>query len=267
MPINLTGSFPPLFCVYGEPLQLALKLRKQRPVYSLNCAYGADDIETTPIDIHELARIYVADILSVQPAGPYFIYGFCSGATIAYEVAQQLLAGAHIVSNVYLAEPSVNGRGTKETAKLIIQGMRSRGLSVARLKALLSVCGVVLKWAPAFVGNQSRILWHSATGTITPLPLRFQMHINRIQPSVRRYVYKPLGCPVDFFYRNFDQTQTHNAKQLWGQVTGHKVAIHSVKAGDAHMAVLEDIPLETIAAVIDKSLSEATLPKKDVVVN
>jgi hypothetical protein len=31
--------------------------------------------------------------------------------------------------------------------------------------------------------------------------------------------------------------------------------------------VLEDTPLETIAAVIDKSLSEATLPKKDVVVN
>jgi hypothetical protein len=260
MPISLTGNFPPLFCVYGEPALLALKLRKDRPVFSLNTAYEMGDINTAPIDIGEVVRIYIEAIRSVQPSGPYFLYGHCSGATIAYEIARQLLSGGHGVSHLCLLEPSINGKSMKERAKLMVQVIQSDGFSIARFTALLSFCGLLLSRVPTVVGKKLSIFWHSVTGTAVPMKVHFDNHLRRIAPSFRAYEYKQLGCTVDFIYRNIDQIQAHQIKQFWDQVTGQEVGIHSVKveAESNHLAVLERTPLETTAAVIDKSLSEAT---------
>jgi hypothetical protein len=61
--------------------------------------------------------------------------------------------------------------------------------------------------------------------------------------------------------------QSGELKKSWEKLVSHEVRVHSVEVGAEHLAVLEDTSLETIATVIDKSLSEATLPKKDAVVN
>jgi thioesterase domain-containing protein len=267
MQVNLTGTNPPLFCVFGEPALLASKLRKDRPVYSLNTAYGEGDIATAPSDINEAAHIYIEAIRSVQPTGPYFLYGHCSGATIAYEIARLLLADGDDVSHACLLEPTTDGRGMKEIAVMMIQGIRSNGFSVARVKALLSVSSSLLRRVPAFARNKLQLLWHSSLGTAPSMPLRLLSHQTKVAPSVHTYVYQEVGCSVSIIYRNLDEVQSGESKKYWEKVVGHEVRMHSVEVGAEHLAVLEDTPLETIAAVIDKSLSEATLPKKDVVVN
>jgi hypothetical protein len=171
------------------------------------------------------------------------------------------------VSHICLLEPSLNQSSTKKTAVLIVQAMLTSGISAVRFKALLSIFGTLLRWLPSVIRNRIRLLWHSAAHTVPPDTLRFQTHLRSILPSVRAYTYRELDCPVSVIYRNINEAQIRKTKQFWGQVVGHEVRVHSVEAGAAHLVVLEDTPLETIAAVIDKSLSEATLPKKDAVVN
>ena len=256
MSVNLTGTHPPLFCVYGEPALLASKLSKDRPVYSLNTACGEGGIAAAPSNINEAAHIYIEAIRSVQPTGPYFLYGHCSGATIAYEIARLLLAGGDDVSHVCLLEPSINGRGLRHTAVMMILGIRSNGFSVVRLKALLSVTRELLRVAPAFAGNNLQFLWHSLLGTLPSLRLRLISHQTKVAPSVNTYVYQELGCSVSFIYRNLDEVQSSELKQFWSQVVGHEVRVHSVEAGAEHLAVLEAGPLKTTASLIDASVEE-----------
>ena len=258
MPVNLTGTNPPLFCVYGEPALLASKLSKDRPVYSLNTAYGEGDISTAPSDIKDAALIYIEAIQSVQPTGPYFLYGHCSGATIAYEMAQLLLADGHKVPHVCMLEPSLNAKGMKDTAVLLVKDIRSSGISVARFKALLSVGSVLLRWAPGVARDKLRLVWNSVLVTAAPLELRFDSHLRKIVPSVRKYNYQEIDCSISIVYRNLDEVQSSGSTKFWEKVVGHEVSMHSVEAGAGHLAVLEGTSLEETADVIDKSLSEVS---------
>lgn len=94
--IQTEGDLPPLFCmpaadgltlVYHE---LSDCLGKNQPVYGLNSpgAYG----EPIPETIEEMAERFIADMQAEFPDGPYLLCGYCSGGTIALEMAQQLIA-------------------------------------------------------------------------------------------------------------------------------------------------------------------------------
>lgn len=94
--IQTEGNLPPLFCmpaadgltlVYHE---LSDCLGPNQPVYGLNSpgVYG----EPIPETIEEMAQRFIEDMQEVWPDGPYLLTGYCSGGTIALEVAQQLIA-------------------------------------------------------------------------------------------------------------------------------------------------------------------------------
>lgn len=98
------GERPPLFCmpaadgltlVYHE---LADRLGCDQPVYGLNSpgAMGED----APVNIEEMATRFIEDIQEIRPHGPYLLAGYCSGGTIAFEVAQQLVAAGEQVAFV-----------------------------------------------------------------------------------------------------------------------------------------------------------------------
>ena len=92
-----SGSRLPFYFVHGiggdlvflKPLAEALP--DDQPLFGLR-AMGTDEREEPDADIASMARRYLDAIRTVQPAGPYHIGGFSSGGTIAFEMAQQLLA-------------------------------------------------------------------------------------------------------------------------------------------------------------------------------
>ena len=98
------GDRIPLFCmpaadgltlVYHE---LADRLGPNQPVYGLNSP-GAIG-EKVPHTFEEMATRFVEDIREVCPHGPYAIVGYCSGGSVALEVAQQLVAAGEKVAMV-----------------------------------------------------------------------------------------------------------------------------------------------------------------------
>jgi aspartate racemase len=101
------GSKPPFFCVPGNLGNVfvdlggfAQHLGPDQPFYGLQ-----DGIQN-PIRIEALAAHYIDEMQAVQPEGPYFLGGVCSGGVVAFEMAQQLLVQGQKVALLALVEPS-----------------------------------------------------------------------------------------------------------------------------------------------------------------
>jgi acyl-CoA synthetase (AMP-forming)/AMP-acid ligase II/acyl carrier protein len=102
---NVMGKRPPLFwCLQSHP-QLALMKRllgSNQPLYAMRSGYGA--MAYTPGNVTALAKLHVADILRVDPDGPYWIGGYCQGAYIAAAVARMLQAQGKSVALLSTAD-------------------------------------------------------------------------------------------------------------------------------------------------------------------
>jgi amino acid adenylation domain-containing protein len=96
------GSKPPLFAVTagdGNVVgfgQLARELDAEQPLYALQPS-GLDGQTTIDRGIEAMAAACVEEIRAVRPHGPYLLAGRCNGATVAYEIAQQLRRAGHEV--------------------------------------------------------------------------------------------------------------------------------------------------------------------------
>ncbi|SDH57255.1 amino acid adenylation domain-containing protein [Vibrio xiamenensis] len=93
-----TGSQTPLFIVpeaSGETLYgpaLTAHIDSDIPVYGLVAPNSHNTEQYCPLKtIEKMAEHYVTCIQQVQPQGPYRLVGWSLGATLAYEVATQLL--------------------------------------------------------------------------------------------------------------------------------------------------------------------------------
>jgi AMP-binding enzyme/thioesterase superfamily protein/phosphopantetheine binding protein len=103
VPMETGGNLPPLFCMHagaGTILfyqELARELGPDQPVYALQAQglYGSVPPHST---VEEMAEHYIREIRTVQPKGPYSLAGFCFGAILAFEMAQQLRAQGQQVS-------------------------------------------------------------------------------------------------------------------------------------------------------------------------
>ncbi|MFE7076904.1 amino acid adenylation domain-containing protein [Streptomyces sp. NPDC057620] len=95
LPLRTTGSRPPLFCVhpagglawsYGGLLP---HLDPDQPVYGLQTP-NLDGRAPFPDSIEAMAAGYVQELRTVQPHGPYHLFGWSFGGNVVQEVAVQL---------------------------------------------------------------------------------------------------------------------------------------------------------------------------------
>ena len=83
---------------------LARRLESDHSVYTFQP--DPDDLPADPPSVGALAAMFLADIRSVQPQGPYFVGGHCFGAALAMEVARALEADGEEVAALVLVNPS-----------------------------------------------------------------------------------------------------------------------------------------------------------------
>ncbi len=94
------GSKPPFFWVNeGDHLW---HLGADQPVYYL--PYGFITVRDPATYIKALASLYVDEICSVQPNGPYFLGGYCFTGLVALEIAHQLQAQGQEVALLALLQ-------------------------------------------------------------------------------------------------------------------------------------------------------------------
>jgi natural product biosynthesis luciferase-like monooxygenase protein len=111
------GSRPPLFFMHSEGgnvleyYPLARSLGPDQPFYALqsellNGQCGPIGRSSIP-KLEDLAARYIDEMRAVQPAGPYYLGGFCLGGYLAYEVAHQLRAQGQEVSLVAIIQTAM----------------------------------------------------------------------------------------------------------------------------------------------------------------
>ncbi|MFJ9938094.1 amino acid adenylation domain-containing protein [Streptomyces virginiae] len=95
MPLRERGTTAPLFCFHpasGFAWQYTGLLRHldpDRPVYGLQSPGLAGELPEVG-DVAELAELYLAEIRTVQPQGPYHFLGYSFGGTVAHTLAALL---------------------------------------------------------------------------------------------------------------------------------------------------------------------------------
>lgn len=95
VPVRPRGERPPFFCVHGaggEVLfarDLVRHFAPDQPFYGLQ-ARGVTHYAERDGRVEEMAERYLREITTRQPAGPYYLGGFCMGGLVAYEMAQRL---------------------------------------------------------------------------------------------------------------------------------------------------------------------------------
>lgn len=96
VPIQPKGERTPIFWVHGgagtilhfQPLARVLGLEQPFYGFQVQGLYGDAPAHVT---VEAMAAHYVGELRSVQPHGPYAIAGYCFGAIVAVEMAQQLV--------------------------------------------------------------------------------------------------------------------------------------------------------------------------------
>ena len=119
VPIKPEGCRPPIFAVSGHGgdvfyfLPLARHLHVEQPLIGVQPP-GLDGSEPLT-SVEALARYEIEQIRRYRPHGPYLIAGHCAGGTLAFEVAQQLVAAGQEVALLALIGspfPTMFGRAS-----------------------------------------------------------------------------------------------------------------------------------------------------------
>jgi hypothetical protein len=113
IPVQPNGTQTPLFFLHGDWIgggfychQLARDLGDDQPFYALPPCHMRDEKIVT---MREMAAQHCAALRRQRPHGPYLIGGYCIGATVALEVARQLVAEGETVERLFLVDPPLWG--------------------------------------------------------------------------------------------------------------------------------------------------------------
>ena len=91
--------------------------------------WAFQDSPENPSRLESLASKYIGEMIGVQPAGPYFLLGICSGAVVAFEMAQQLRNAGKAVGFLGMVEPTPAPSGIVRSsvalAKLLLRRLAS----------------------------------------------------------------------------------------------------------------------------------------------
>lgn len=113
VPIKTTGTKPPLYLIHGGGLNILFykpiikHLAADQPIYGLQ-AVGLSKEAPLLHSIEEIAAVYIADILKVNPDGPYYLAGYSFGGLIAFEMAKQLIEMGKTVKFVGIVDTNVD---------------------------------------------------------------------------------------------------------------------------------------------------------------
>ena len=95
VPVQTAGDGPKFFCMHGAGGNILLYrdlARRMAPAvrfYGLQ-AQGLDGQSPCLMRIEDMAALYLREIQAEQPAGPYYLGGYCMGGNVAYEIAKLL---------------------------------------------------------------------------------------------------------------------------------------------------------------------------------
>ncbi|HEY9768034.1 MAG TPA: amino acid adenylation domain-containing protein [Coleofasciculaceae cyanobacterium] len=287
--IRATGSKPPLFLINAVGTgMLAYKLLTkyldpEQPVYGVR-AMGMDDDRVPHNRIGEMAEAYIKEIRAVQPEGPYFLAGLCTGGTVAFEMAQRLHSQGVEIAFLGLLDSTARPILTKTKSDLPAQEVdRSPPSTIYEryikhnflLRGLNNLVGVVtnprlkLQDKLAFTADMVEQLYQKIKDKLEVFTYKNNQKTKRLPYSVRRSrVYEAgidallnhtpsvyQGGKVILFRAPDNPEHIFHDYQLgWNEFVANEIEVHEVLGDQTTMLFEPNIKI--LAAQINSCLNE-----------
>ena len=278
--IRAVGSKPPLFLInaMGTGMLayklLAKYLDPELPVYGIR-ALGMDDNREPHNRIDQMARAYIQEMRSIQPEGPYFIAGVCTGGTIAFEMASQLISQGLEVAFLGLldstARPILDAPNPEENAistffdRYIKHNFLLRGLN--NLWGVVTDPRIKLKDKLSFTRDMAGQLYQKIVDKLEsitykdnqeylPYTLRRARVFDAGEEALRHYTPKAYRGGKVILVRAKDNPEHvhYNYRLGWDEFVGEDLEIYEISADQT--TLLFEPHIRTLATVINASLQD-----------
>jgi amino acid adenylation domain-containing protein/FkbH-like protein len=277
--IQPKGSRPPLFLVHGVGggmfwgyTNLSRSLGLDQPLYALKSKWMNGETEFDSIE--EMAAQYVADVRAFQPAGPYYLGGYCFGGNVAYEMARQLQAQGEQVALLAVmncAPPNSSYGKLNWSPGFILKFLRNLVYLIARsVKWGPEQRREFLRWKAAlFKRRLTRVLHlsHEAARQIDvdelvdlstfPEDQRqlWEIHIR----ALLKYTPKPYAGRVSLFRsRGHPMFCSYDPMYGWGELA-REVEVNVVPG--AHESILEEPHVKVLAERLKECVLKVCEPR------
>jgi thioesterase domain-containing protein len=258
MPIKTKGSLPPLFCVHGEPLKMAMRIKADRPVYGLSHVYHASFQDTIADSIEELAEQYLNDVFKVWPDGPYHLLGFSAGGMVAYEMARQLIESGKKVDYLIMVEPSLGEQVVSAGAKSadLKNFVSESGLNASTIGYLASRVRKSLISRTNTLISRVKVASLLKSGKELPEDLRWLGYLRALGPAISKYEYTVAPCQAALVYRALAPDTEKLLNTFWSELLGPMTDMRYIEGVTSHNDFMLDPHLSNVGQMLDQRISE-----------
>jgi amino acid adenylation domain-containing protein len=248
--IQPQGDRLPFFavhCGFGQVLfyrPLAQLLGPNQPFYGFQ-SQGLDGRPFKHTSVEAIASYYIEEMRGVQPHGPYFLGGYCTGGMIAFEMAQQLHAEGEEIALLVLFDAQNPARPPQRYTRVKRVKLRFQyGSRLAPSEQIRYFArqfdGHLKKWQERFKKMRYRMLNIDVGARVVPNEFR-QLHV-LLSLERARDAYKPRAYPgrIALFRATtpgeyFCYTADYIADLGWTKLAGGGLEIHHIPGDHVSM--------------------------------
>ena len=239
------GPEPPLFFVHdgvGQVLlyrNLALLLKGDRPIYGLE-PLSRDGCPIVHTRLSEMADHYASEIRRIQPDGPYFLGGLCTGGLIAIEVAQRLQSAGQSMGLVALIDTPHNRARKKSVARKRLRAFSDalvEGLGERRSMRMFRILGQLTEGISNVLTYEIRRVSAEARKTFRVKLLRYFLDRGQALPPLVQNI--PVREVLWIAEREFIAPALYRGKVVLFRATQQTRAINGTVVGGV---AIDDTP-------------------------
>jgi thioesterase domain-containing protein len=275
VPMRSHGDRLPLFLVPGIDGEVVVfgaltrHLPPAQPVYGLRDA-RPDIPPGAPFMIESIAATYADAMRRVHPAGPYLVAAYSAGCILAYELAQQLLAGGDQVALLAMIDaevppeipqrltPASVYRFAKSLPCRIGDELRFSTVPELTIRARTKVRRL-LAWTrpdtPFVEGGRDHADIRNRLG-VQRLSERFVPWLEAFIDALARYHPKPYAGRIVLLRADGTLRKAHD--QGWGAFARDGVDVRVIPGN--HVTVLREPSVRLLAAALMNTIDNATSP-------
>lgn len=259
VPMQTRGDRLPFFFVHAEfghvffARKLAEALGPDQPMYGIQ-SRGLDGREEPLTTLQGMAAHYLRVMRSVQARGPYRLGGYCMGALLALEMANQLQEGGEEVSHlaIFSTDASwMNVAGFGDQLKYHLREMGETGIGGAlryiwwrAVSRLYRVYSSAIRLLPPL---------YAKCGKALPARLRY-VHIAELNYRAGWDFHpRPFQGTISYFQGATDKRR--DPRPFWGNLATGGIEVSSVTGEMA--GIFEPPHVDTLAAALRASLTRS----------
>jgi thioesterase domain-containing protein len=274
--ITPRAARPPIFAVGGVGgnvigfAELARALGPDQGFYALQ-SVGLDGTREPLDSIEAMASLYLSEMRSVQPRGPYALIGSCFGATVAYEMARRLGETGEAVALLGLLDPT--SIGGEDVGRPIERPHRTLGRATVAGRFMMSrlqlyrreLHGLGIRERVVYVGGKLRTLLRRVSGRGSLEGVRLEINLMKVYranlAALRRFERKPISGNVKLLAIFETPRRAQSRRPFdWGSGPETKV-VRQLVTGDNSGDMLNGENARVLATGLAEQLKQAFEPE------